>query len=446
MTAREAVDRSLAVVDEWEPLVHTWAHLDRARARAEADFADTRARDEPGALHGLVVGVKDIFDTADQPTEYGSPIYAGHQPRADAGVVAQLRAAGAVVLGKTVTTELAVYTPGPTTNPHRVTHTPGGSSSGSAAAVATGMVDVALGTQTAGSVIRPASFCGVFGYKPTFGTVTTAGVKPVAPSLDTVGWFALDPALLDRVRVALTDRAPAARRGTAPRFGHALVEGDDASEARDAVQRAVSEAARHGADPIVGWPPLAEFDALAHGHTAVMAYEAVRSLAWEWTTQRERLSPHLQRVLAAGEATSADDYDTIVRRVASARALCDDLFAAGSFDVLITAAAPGEAPEGLGSTGDPRFARLWTLLGLPTVSVPGMTGPSGLPIGVQLVGRRGADAELLACRGVARERAAPYPARASPLTGPFCTSCVDAPGTTRPRTITATKSRLSGRR
>ena len=199
MTALDNVERALTRVEEWEPSVHAWAFLDPERARREARTAS-------GPLAGVVLGVKDIFDTADQPTEYGSPIYSGHRSRGDAGVVAQLRAAGAVALGKTVTTEFAVFEPGPTTNPHRVTHTPGGSSSGSAAAVATGMVDVALGTQTAGSVIRPASFCGIFGFKPTFGTVTTAGVKLVAPSLDTVGWLARDVAVLDRVRVAL-DRA-----------------------------------------------------------------------------------------------------------------------------------------------------------------------------------------------------------------------------------------------
>ena len=183
----EAVERCLDAVHRWEPLVHAWAHLDVDLARSHA-----RAINAAAPLAGTVLGVKDIFDTADLPTEYGSPIYAGHRPRADAGVVAQLRDAGAIVLGKTVTTEFALFEPGPTTNPHRAAHTPGGSSSGSAAAVATGMVDVALGTQTAGSVIRPASFCGVFGYKPTFGTVTTAGVKPIAQSLDTVGWFARD--------------------------------------------------------------------------------------------------------------------------------------------------------------------------------------------------------------------------------------------------------------
>jgi Asp-tRNA(Asn)/Glu-tRNA(Gln) amidotransferase A subunit family amidase len=390
VTAREAVERALAVVDEWEPSVHAWAFLEPDRARAEADAVDARAtRAEPGPLQGVVVGVKDIFDTADQPTEYGSVIYAGHQPRADAGVVAQVRTAGATVLGKTVTTELAVYTPGPTTNPHRVAHTPGGSSSGSAAAVATGMVDVALGSQTAGSVIRPASFCGVFGYKPTFGTVTTAGVKAVAPSLDTVGWFARDPVLLDRVRVALTGRAPAEVRASdvAPRLASV-----DPQAHADALEHAASA----GASVTELVLPVA-LDGLVDDHPVVMAYEAVRALAWEWTTQRDQLSQTLQRVLAAGEATSAEDYDAVNARAARARAACDTLFARHDCDVLITAATTGEAPEGLGSTGDPRFARLWTLLGLPTVSVPGMTGPTGLPIGVQLVARHGADAELLAC-------------------------------------------------
>ena len=234
MTALDAVERALAKVDEWEPAVHAWAFLDRDRARAEA-----RTATATGPLSGVVLGVKDIFDTGDQPTEYGSAIYAGHRPRADAGVVAQLRAAGAVALGKTVTTEFAVVHPGPTTNPHRVTHTPGGSSSGSVVAVATGMVDVALGTQTAGSVIRPASFCGIFGFKPTFGSVNTAGMKFVAPSLDTIGWFARDVGLLDRVRVALTGHAP----GAAPRRATA-----DRARAHRPVARSRPRRARRGRD------------------------------------------------------------------------------------------------------------------------------------------------------------------------------------------------------
>ena len=286
--------------------------------------------------------------------------------------------------------------PGPTANPHRVTHTPGGSSSGSAVAVATGMVDVAFGTQTAGSVIRPASFCGIFGFKPTFGSVTTAGVKPVAPSLDTVGWFARDVTMLDRVRVALTARPVAPELRSTPTI--ALVRTDQwtdaATDARDAVESAARAAADAGAIVTdVAMP--AGFDSLMTDHRIVMAYEAVRALAWEWNTHRDRLSASLTEILEHGESIDPDEYDDVVARAAVARAASHDLF--GGADVVLTLAATGEAPEGLGSTGAPHFNRLWTLLGLPAITVPGLTGSTGLPIGVQLVGRRGADALLLAC-------------------------------------------------
>jgi amidase len=390
VTALDAVERALSRIREWEPTVHAWAFLDDDRARHEARAA-------AGPLAGIVLGVKDIFDTGDQPTEYGSAIYAGHRPWGDAGVVAQLRAAGVVALGKTVTTEFAVFEPGPTTNPHRATHTPGGSSSGSAAAVATGMVDAALGTQTAGSVIRPASFCGVFGYKPTYGTVTTAGVKPVAPSLDTVGWFARDVDMLDRVRVVLTGRASAPSLDAPPRI--ALVRTDQwldaSSDSRDAVEGAADRAADAAATVTETVMPAA-FDRLTADQPIVMAYEMARSLAWERRNHRALLSANLQRLLEQGEAVDPHEYDRVVEDAAIARvAAPDNLF--GDSDVLLTFAADGEAPEGLGHTGAPRFARLWTLLGFPTIAIPGMTGSTGLPVGVQLVGRRGDDALVLAC-------------------------------------------------
>ena len=391
MTALDAVERTLVTIDEWEPAVHTWTFLDRDRARAEARNATAT-----GPLSGVVLGVKDIFDTGDQPTEYGSVIYAGHRPRADAGVVAQLRAAGAVALGKTVTTEFAVVHPAATTNPHRVTHTPGGSSSGSAAAVATGMVDIALGTQTAGSVIRPASFCGILGFKPTFGSVTTAGMKPVAPSLDTIGWFARDVALLDRVRVVLTGRAPAPHLGAPPRL--ALVRTDQWLEADPDARAAVEAAARLAADAganVVDTALPAGYDGLMTDHPIVMAYEAVRSLAWEWNTHRDAVSTTLAAILEDGEVVDPVEYDRVLARAVVARGASDDLF--GDADVVLTLAATGEALAGLESTGAPRFARLWTLLGFPAITVPGMTGATGLPIGVQLVGRRGDDARVLAC-------------------------------------------------
>jgi Asp-tRNA(Asn)/Glu-tRNA(Gln) amidotransferase A subunit family amidase len=310
--------------------------------------------------------------------------------------VALLRHAGAVLLGKTVTAELALYSPGPTANPHRISHTPGGSSSGSAAAVACGMADVALGTQTAGSVIRPAAFCGVFGFKPSFGEVTTAGVKLVAPSLDTVGWFARTVADLDAVRVVLTGRRPLTPAARPPRI--AVVETDvwpDADDdSRGAVSGAAARAAAAGAE-VTRRRAGRELDGLSGRFPAVMAYEAARSLAWEHRACRDRLTPRALTVLDAGAEVDPADYDSVQARVAWARTRLDDLIF-GDAEVVLTAAVVGEAPAGLTSTGDPRMSYLWSLLGLPSLCVPGLTGTSGLPVGVQLIGRSGDDARVLA--------------------------------------------------
>jgi Asp-tRNA(Asn)/Glu-tRNA(Gln) amidotransferase A subunit family amidase len=343
-----------------------------------------------GPLNGLTVGVKDVFDTSDQPTEYGSPIYAGHRPRSDAAAVALLRKAGAVVLGKTVTTELAWFTPGPTVNPHRHTHTPGGSSSGSAAAVATGMVDIALGTQTAGSIIRPASFCGVFGYKPTFGLIPTAGVKQAAPSLDTVGLLAANLDVLDAARCALTGR-PAATGDEPVRF--ALVRTDQWSDLTEDGRAAVEEAAARVSGPARQLPD--ELLGLADQQPIVQAYEGARALAWERQSRPELLSPGLRQILDRGDEIRPDNYDAILRRATRGRCadIVDRLF--GDADVAITPAVPGEAPEGLASTGDPRFCRLWTLLGFPALCVPGLVGATGMPIGIQLVARPHDDGLLI---------------------------------------------------
>ncbi|HEX3459739.1 MAG TPA: amidase [Acidimicrobiales bacterium] len=391
-SARHAVERALAVVEQREPVVRAWAHLDAEGARREATTADTRGT---GPLLGVVLGVKDVFDTGDQPTEYGSPLFAGHRPRADASAVALLRQAGAVCLGKTVTAELATFHPGPTTNPHRATRTPGGSSMGSAAAVAAGMADMALGTQTAGSVTRPASFCGVYGFKPTFGTVSVAGIKPVAPSLDTVGWFARDPWLLDAVRVCLTGRPPAPEAIGPPRLGVLRTEQWEAcaADGRRAVEELAGWAENAGAEVFDSTLPLS-FHGLADRHPVVMGYEAARSLAWE-RSQGAALSDELRNLLDRGASVDPDEYDEVRRLAAAAggRDGQEELF--GAADVLLTPAVVGEAPEGLASTGDPRFARLWTLLGLPVVTVPVSTGSSGLPVGAQLVGRAGDDGSLL---------------------------------------------------
>ncbi|HUZ21720.1 MAG TPA: amidase [Acidimicrobiales bacterium] len=387
-----AVERALEVVDRLEPAVRAWAHLDAGRARAEALAVDAR---DGAPLAGLVVGVKDVFDTADQPTSYGSPLFAGHRPAADAAAVALLRDAGAVCLGKTVTTELACWHPGPTTNPHRATHTPGGSSMGSAAAVATAMADVALGTQTAGSIVRPASFCGVFGFKPSYATVSVAGVKALAPSLDTVGWFSRDPELLDRVRVCLTGRPPATDRTRPPRVGVLRTEqwdecSDDSRRALEATAESARAAGCATAD--LDMPPF--LGELADEHPVVMAYEAARSLAWEHRFHAGELSDELRGFLDWGRSIDPADHDAVLLRRSLGLARIEELF--GENDVLLTPAVVGEAPKGLASTGDPRFARLWTLLGVPCVAVPAGTGSTGLPVGVQLVGRPGQDAELLA--------------------------------------------------
>jgi len=393
-----AVERCARAVADWEPRVQAWTQLDLAGAAQAAARSDAAA---PGPLTGVTLGVKDMFDTEDLPTEYGCRLFAGHRPRADAATVALLRAAGAVVLGKTVTAELACLHPGPTRNPHRLTHTPGGSSMGSAAAVATGMADVALGTQTAGSVIRPASYCGVWGFKPSWGAAPVAGLKLVAPSLDTVGWFARDPALLDVVRRVLGG-GPQVAPGVPP-SGFALVrtpEWDLASaDSRGAVE-ALAVVLRERGVPVDEETGIArtagEVGVLAGvvaAHKTVQAVETVRSLAWEHR-QPAGLSDELRAVLDEAATIGPAAYEAALGRRARALAELPALFRGA--DVLIAPAATGEAPAGLGGTGDPLFARCWTLLGLPTVTVPGAIGATGLPIGVQLVGRPGADAQLLA--------------------------------------------------
>jgi Asp-tRNA(Asn)/Glu-tRNA(Gln) amidotransferase A subunit family amidase len=390
VSAAEAVQRALAVVADRDAVVQAWAFLDPDRALAEARAVDDG---RGGPLRGLVIGVKDIIDTGDQPTQHGSPIYAGNRPGRDAACVALVRAAGAVCIGKTVTAELACFHPGPTTNPHRPTHTPGGSSMGSAAAAATGMVDVALGTQTAGSVTRPASFCGVFGFKPTFGLVSRDGVKLIAPSLDTVGLLARSADALDEVRVVLTGGAPA-ERVTAPALG--LLRTEHWGEASADSRRAVEEAARRARlahARVVDVAMEAPFRGLAAAQSVVQPYEAARHLAWELREHRPALSDDLAALLERGAAIGVRDYEAARAHAAAARASLDSLF--GDVDVLLTPAVIGEAPEGLGSTGDPLFARAWTILGLPTLSVPGLVGSSGLPVGVQLVGRPNADAAVM---------------------------------------------------
>ena len=365
--------------------------LDAAQARAKEPAA-TR-----GPLFGLPVGVKDIFDTADFPTAHGSPIYAGHRPKADAALVAMIRRAGGIVVGKTVTTEFAHLRPGKTRNPRNPNHTPGGSSSGSAAAVAAGMLPIATGSQTGGSVIRPASYCGVAGFKPSFRLLPTAGMKCFSWTLDTAGLFGASVADVAFAAAAISGRDLRVDRGqpAAPRL--ALVRTHIWSEASAAMQGALETAARAAeaagarvSDVVL--PPI--FEDAFEAHPTIQDYEAYRALAFEYDHHRDTLGPLLRSLIDAAAAITPDAYDTARRTTKRARQAMADLMA--DADAILTPSAPSAAPETLASTGPAIFNRLWTLLGPPCVNVPGLADTGGLPLGVQIVGRFGRDRNALA--------------------------------------------------
>ncbi|HEY2028324.1 MAG TPA: amidase [Myxococcales bacterium] len=393
LTAEEVVRQCLSRIDEREDEVQAWEVVDREGALREARRIDGLS--QRPLLCGLPVGVKDLIDTADLPTAYGSPLYRGHRPANDAACVRALREAGAIVLGKTVTTEFAVYHPGKTRNPHDPSRTPGGSSSGSAAAVAEGMVPLALGTQTAGSVIRPASFCGVVGWKPPFGMLSLEGVHPLSPSLDTLGFFVR---AVEDVPLALAALSGAALKPIADRrpvlalCRTSLWELAEPST-RAAVESAAEELARRGAEVReLLLPP--SFDRLAEAQAVIMGAEATASLDKEWSQHRGDLSAKLREMLQAGAARAQAEIHGAQRLAQQ----CRSEFAALTqpFDALLTPAAVGEAPIGLESTGDPIFSRIWTLLGTACATLPVLRGPSGMPLGLQLVAKPGGDDALLA--------------------------------------------------
>lgn len=381
-----------------DSVVRAFVHVDPERALAEARSRDRTARTGPQMpLHGLPFGVKDIIDTHDMPTEYGSPIHAGHHPSTDAACVALAREAGAVMLGKTVTTEFALRHPGATANPHNVAHTPGGSSSGSAAAVADHMVPVAFGTQTGGSIIRPASYCGVVGYKPSFNTINPTGVKPLATSFDTVGLFARcvdDCALVVAVLAGDLRRAVALDAVRPTRVG--LCRTPAWPHADAATVRAVETAARQLASEGVAVDEIelaADFEGFLDAQSDVLRFEAARVFAFERTRHNDRLSASSRDELAAGAAIARDRYRDALALIAH----CRTLFAAAiaSFDLLLTASAPGEAPLGLANTGEAMFNRLCSGLHVPCLNLPGFAGPNGLPVGVQVIGAIDEDLRLL---------------------------------------------------
>jgi amidase len=403
----ETVTRSfIDAIRERERQVQAFAWFDADHALAVARMLNLTAR--RGALHGLPIAVKDNTDTADMPTGYGSPIYDGHRPGVDAACVAQLKAAGAFVLGKTVSAELANFTPGPTRNPHHLEHTPGGSSSGSAAAVAAHFVPLALGTQTAGSVIRPAAFCGVVGYKPSAGLVSRSGVKANADLLDEVGAFArnVDDAALAAAALAAKpgwrDLPREGRDAAAPIIG--LIPTPQAHLAAPsmlaALEAAFRQLAHRGARTAqVTWPRV--FDGLFDAQKTVQLFETARALSAEFAYRRSQLSGKLIEYIDQGCGLSADEYMAALQLRRACVAAIESLF--GAAEVLLTPSAPGEAPKGLASTGDPVFNRPWQLLGCPMLNLPVPAalghGESGLPLGISLVARPGDDARLWTAAG-----------------------------------------------
>jgi len=410
LSAEELVEACLARIAEADPAIEAWTYLEpeHARAQARARDADRREGRAIGPLHGLPVAVKDIFDTADMPTEDGTVLHAGRMPAHDAAAVAMLRAAGAVVMGKTVTTECATYTPGKTRNPHNSEHTPGGSSSGSAAAVAAAMVPLALGSQTNGSVIRPAAFCGVFGFKPTHGLIPRSGVLKLSRTLDHVGVFARsveDVALICESLVGYDAADPDTRPRARPPFCRLAAEDPPLPpllafartplwERTDGDQReAFGELVEHLGDRVVDLDLPAITSESLTWHRTIMEAEMAANLDAEWVRGRDKLSASLRAQLERGRAVSALDYQQAVARIPIINAGFEEIFE--RCDAILTPAAPGTAPEGLDATGDPSFCTLWTLAGMPAITLPLMRGENGLPLGVQLVGQRGADARLL---------------------------------------------------
>lgn len=375
----------LARVETREPVLRALIAVDTDAVRAAAS--------RPGVLAGLPIGVKDVLDTHDLPTEYGSPIWRGHRPDADAACVAWARDAGAVVFGKTVTTEFATRTPGPTTNPHDVTRTPGGSSSGSAAGVAAGYFPFAFGTQTAGSIIRPAAYCGVVGYKPTFGTIDRFGMKLMSDSLDTVGVLArsvADCALLTTAITGLNFSDLDAPLGRPLRIGLCRSPMWDRREPEtDGVMDRARSAASQAGARLQDFELPASFEPLEAAHSVLMNAESARALGWEMTSHRDQLSPVLRERMEWGLTRPAASVSSarIVFRTLQDR--FDTLMA--DFDVLLTPSAAGVAPVGLAWTGEPAFNLMWTALHVPCATIPCGSGPGGMPLGIQIVGARGRD-------------------------------------------------------
>jgi Asp-tRNA(Asn)/Glu-tRNA(Gln) amidotransferase A subunit family amidase len=413
LSSRELVESCLRRIDELEPTIGAWAHLDRERALQQASAADEFRRTglPTGALHGLPVGIKDIIDTADYPTERGTVLHQGRQPQRDATLVSLLKEAGAIILGKTVSTEMAVYAPGKTRNPHNPEHTPGGSSSGSAAAVSAAMVPLSVGTQTNGSVIRPASYCGVYGFKPSFARISRHGVLQQSPPLDTVGVFARDLddlALIADVLMRFDAQDPAMKPIAPPCIARIMAEEVPVNPhfafvrtpvwdqveplTKDALRELLdaTNAAQPGTVDIVDLPDL--FGGLHEDHRRVMEGDLARSFADEYQRGKAQLSEVLREMIERGQQVSEDDYRASVARIDDYADFLGQLFE--DYDAILTPATPGPAPAGVDATGSPVMNTIWTFCGTPALNLPILQSEDGLPIGVQMVGGKNDDARL----------------------------------------------------
>jgi len=409
-TSEELVQACLDRIDSLEDRLGAWAHLDPEHALQQARDADLYRRSGAslGPLHGVPIGVKDIFDTKDMPTEDGTVLHAGRTPAFDATAVAFLREAGAIIMGKTVTTELAVYAPGKTTNPHDASRTPGGSSSGSAAAVAANMVPLSIGTQTNGSVIRPASYCGVYGFKPSHGLISRYRVLQQSRVLDQVGVFGRsvgDVALIAEQMMGYDERDPDMRARARPdlvgiaaqepptRPHFAFVKTPAWDQADKDVQDGFGELLEFLGDQVEELDLAELLEDAIEWHRTIMEADLAKSFRREYERARDRLSPTLCEMIERGRRCLAVDYNLAVEQIPLLNEALDEILL--EHDAILTPATTGEAPIGLESTGSPVFCTPWSLCGVPSISLPILQGSNGMPVGVQLTAARGDDARLL---------------------------------------------------
>ncbi len=412
LTSEDLVEACFDRIEELEQSIGAWAHLDKQLAIDHARQADKiRSRGLPtGLLHGIPVGIKDIIDTSDYPTENGTVLHQGRRPTQDATLVSLLREAGAIILGKTVTTELAVYSPGKTRNPNNTEHTPGGSSSGSAAAVAAAMVPLSVGTQTNGSLIRPASYCGVFGFKPSFARISRYGVLKQSGHLDTVGVFARDlpdlalisdvlmrydshdaqmtPTAPPCISQVMTEAVPAN-----PRFAFLRTSKWDAVEqsSKDGFREFIETTNEQVKDSISIIDLPAHFDDIYQHHQNIMEADLAQSFANEYKNGRSKLSSELIKMIEHGEKVSATEYDSSVSKKIEYSGILSEIFE--EFDAILTPSTSGPAPSGM-ATGSPEFNTIWTYCGNPAINLPILQSPEELPVGVQIVAENGDDARL----------------------------------------------------